>query len=84
MSWFNRSSSAIVAALLVGTIAVSPACSSPAKGRSDAPKPKRTYLPVEDLPQRQPPMAPEERAKVMQELTALRERQKTLAVPNGN
>jgi len=39
---------------------------------------------VEDLPQRQPPMAPEERAKVMQELTALRERQKTLAVPNGN
>ncbi|UPK31095.1 hypothetical protein [Bradyrhizobium sp. 195] len=84
MSSFDRIVGDIAGALLLGTIAVSSADSSPAKGRGDTPKPTRTYLPVEDLPSRAPPMAPEERAKVMQELTALRERQKMLAAPNGN
>lgn len=82
-TWSRRNASAIGAALLVSLVVIGPACSNSAKSRAETPKARGTFLAVEDLPRRPPPMTPEERAKILQELTALRDRQKAVA-PNSN
>lgn len=81
-SWPFRSVSALRTALLVSVVAIGPAWSNGAKGRAQTPKARETYMDVEDIPRRPPPMTPEEQAKILQELTALRDRQKAMAAPN--
>ncbi|MGY2937437.1 hypothetical protein ACVWZ6_007039 [Bradyrhizobium sp. GM6.1] len=82
-SWSRRNARSIGAALLVSLVVIGPACSNSAKSRAERPRARATFLAVEDLPRRPPPMTPEERAKILQELAALRHRQKAVA-PNSN
>ena len=56
--------------VLLGCFAV------PAQAQSSAPRKSGEYLPVEDVPKRQDPaMSPDDRAKLVKELSAARDRQ---------
>jgi hypothetical protein len=64
-----------VRALLVVSLLFGPSAAS-AQAQSAAPKKPNGYLPVEDVPKRQEPaMSPDDRAKLVRELRAARDRQ---------
>jgi hypothetical protein len=58
-------------------------CAVHAQTETPAPKKPHDYLPVEDVPKRAPPaMTAEDRAKLMKELSAARDRQTPHAKPH--
>jgi hypothetical protein len=69
----------LLLSLSLGGCATSTAGSSLMDARAEAPAPRKTnvYLPVEDLPpnREKPAMTADERAKLLKELTAARDRQ---------
>jgi hypothetical protein len=67
---------ALLLSVLLGCLAV------PARAESPAPRKSGEYLPVEDVPKRQDPaMSPDDRAKLVKELTAARDRQTSHVKP---
>jgi hypothetical protein len=67
----------LLLSLSLGGCVTSTVGSSSLDARAEARAPRGTYLPVEDLPSKRekPAMTADERAKVLKELTAARDRQ---------
>ena len=67
----------VVVSLLLGSFA--------AQAETPTPKKPNDYLPVEDVPKRQDPsMTPDDRAKLVKELSAARDRQAIHAKPQDS